>query len=34
MMLAAAGFYDQSHFTHGFKIHTGVTPAEFRAATQ
>lgn len=29
----AAGFYDQSHFTHAFKIHTGVTPAEFRAAT-
>jgi AraC family transcriptional regulator len=28
----AAGFYDQSHFTHAFKIHTGVTPAEFRAA--
>lgn len=27
----AAGFYDQSHFTHAFKIHTGVTPAEFRA---
>jgi AraC family transcriptional regulator len=29
----AAGFYDQSHFSHAFKIHTGVTPAEFRAAT-
>ena len=29
-----AGFYDQSHFTHAFKIHTGVTPAEFRAATR
>jgi AraC family transcriptional regulator len=29
---AAAGFYDQSHFTHLFKQHTGFTPAEFRAA--
>ena len=28
----AAGFYDQSHFTHAFKIHTSMTPAEFRAA--
>lgn len=28
----AAGFYDQSHFTHLFKQHTGFTPAEFRAA--
>jgi len=27
-----AGFYDQSHFTHAFKIHTGVTPAGFLAA--
>ena len=25
-----AGFYDQSHFTHAFKLHTGLTPAEFR----
>jgi len=30
----AAGFYDQSHFTNAFKVHTGVTPAEFRAATR
>src|ERR1700730_4944387 len=30
----AAGFYDQSHFTHAFKVHTGVTPAEFRAAAR
>lgn len=29
-----AGFYDQSHFAHAFKIYTGVTPAEFRAATR
>jgi AraC family transcriptional regulator len=29
---AAAGFYDQSHFSHLFKQHTGFTPAEFRAA--
>jgi len=28
----AAGFYDQSHFSHLFKQHTGFTPAEFRAA--
>lgn len=27
----AAGFYDQSHFSHLFKQHTGFTPAEFRA---
>jgi AraC family transcriptional regulator len=30
----AAGFYDQSHFTHAFKLHTGVTPAEFLRACQ
>ena len=30
----AAGFYDQSHFSHLFKQHTGLTPAEFRAATK
>jgi AraC family transcriptional regulator len=28
----AAGFYDQSHFTHSFKRHIGLTPTEFRAA--
>ncbi|HSE16288.1 MAG TPA: AraC family transcriptional regulator [Pyrinomonadaceae bacterium] len=28
----AAGFYDQSHFSHLFKQHTGFTPAEFRAS--
>lgn len=27
----AAGFYDQSHFSHLFKQHTGFTPAEFRS---
>jgi AraC family transcriptional regulator len=26
----SVGFYDQSHFTHAFKRHTGVTPAHFR----
>ena len=26
-----AGFYDQSHFSHTFKLHTGMTPARFRA---
>jgi AraC family transcriptional regulator len=31
---AAAGFYDQSHFSHTFKQYTGLTPAEFRAAKQ
>jgi AraC family transcriptional regulator len=30
----AAGFYDQSHFTHAFKAHTGVTPTEFRSAAR
>jgi len=30
---SAAGFYDQSHFSHLFKQHTGLTPAEFRALT-
>ena len=29
---ASAGFYDQSHFSHAFKMHLGVTPAEFRSA--
>jgi len=29
---ASAGFYDQSHFSHLFKQHTGFSPAEFRAA--
>jgi AraC family transcriptional regulator len=28
---SAAGFYDQSHFSHLFKQRTGFTPAEFRA---
>ncbi|HJP95616.1 MAG TPA: AraC family transcriptional regulator [Pyrinomonadaceae bacterium] len=28
---SAAGFYDQSHFSHLFKQNTGFTPAEFRA---
>ena len=27
----AAGFYDQSHFTHLFKLRFGVTPGVFRA---
>jgi AraC family transcriptional regulator len=30
---SAAGFYDQSHFSHLFKQHTGFTPAEFRASS-
>ena len=29
-----AGFYDQSHFTHAFKCHTGLTPAEFRMSSR
>ena len=29
---AAVGFYDQSHFTNVFKRHTGMTPAQYRAA--
>lgn len=31
---AAAGFYDQSHFTNVFKHHAKMTPTEFRAAVQ
>jgi AraC family transcriptional regulator len=31
---AAAGFYDQSHFSKTFKSFTGMTPAEFRATHQ
>lgn len=30
----ASGFYDQSHFSHAFKLHTGTTPAEFRSITK
>jgi AraC family transcriptional regulator len=29
---SAVGFYDQSHFTNVFKRHTGMTPAQYRAA--
>jgi AraC family transcriptional regulator len=29
----AAGFYDQSHFTHAFKLQLGLTPSELRAVT-
>jgi AraC family transcriptional regulator len=31
---AAAGFYDQSHFTNAFKLYAKMTPTEFRAITQ
>lgn len=31
---SAAGFYDQSHFSHAFKLHTGMTPTEFRSVAQ
>jgi AraC family transcriptional regulator len=31
---SAAGFYDQSHFTHAFKLEMGMTPAAYRAATR
>jgi AraC family transcriptional regulator len=31
---AAAGFFDQSHFTRLFKQYTGLTPAEYRLALQ
>jgi AraC family transcriptional regulator len=29
---AGAGFVDQSHFTRAFRIHTGLTPGQYRAA--
>ena len=28
---SVAGFYDQSHFTHLFKLRFGITPGDFRA---
>jgi AraC family transcriptional regulator len=28
----SVGFYDQSHFTNVFRRHTGMTPAQYRAA--
>jgi len=31
---AAAGFYDQSHFSRCFKRHVGVTPAAYRSECQ
>jgi AraC family transcriptional regulator len=31
---ACAGFYDQSHFTNSFKLHTGMTPAGYRSAAR
>lgn len=30
----AAGFYDQSHLTHEFKLHLNMTPARFRATVR
>ena len=32
--LMAVGFFDQSHFHHGFRQAFGLTPAEFRAQMQ
>jgi AraC family transcriptional regulator len=31
---SASGFYDQSHFTHAFKLHTGLTPTGYRSETK
>jgi AraC family transcriptional regulator len=31
---AATGFYDQSHFTHTFRLHLRMTPSEFRTAAK
>jgi AraC family transcriptional regulator len=31
---SACGFYDHSHFTHAFKLHTGMTPTDFRSALE
>ena len=30
----AVGYNDQSHFTHRFRRHTGITPGQYRSATQ
>jgi AraC family transcriptional regulator len=30
----ASGFYDHSHFSHAFRLHTGMTPTEFRSTLE
>ena len=31
---SSAGFYDQSHFTHTFRLYARMTPAQYRAAAR
>ena len=31
---SATGFYDQSHFTHAFRLHLRMTPSQFRTAAK
>ncbi|MGH9971068.1 MAG: AraC family transcriptional regulator [Pyrinomonadaceae bacterium] len=32
--MTSSGFYDQSHFTHAFKLGMGLTPTQYRAETR
>ena len=31
---AEAGYHDQAHFTHKFKLYSGLTPSEYLSASK